>query len=230
MENMFSRTQKLIGEKGIDQLERAKVTVVGIGGVGSFTAEALARSGVGNLVLIDSDIVSPSNINRQILALHSTIGLAKVDVMKERILDINPQAIVNIHRVFYSNETENLITEDCDYIVDAIDSMKSKLELILRCRNLGLPIISAMGAGNKLDPTMFKVSDISKTSVCPMARKLRRELRRHGINQGLKVVYSTESPIIPAIGTPQVPGSISFVPSVMGLIIAGEVVRDLINI
>lgn len=233
MEHIFSRTELLIGKKAVERLKRARVAIVGIGGVGSFTAEALTRAGIGHLILVDKDIVSPSNINRQILALHSTIGKSKVEVMKERILDINPHAKVTTHQVFYGDETDrDIVNSDLDYVVDAIDSIKSKIELILQCKKLNIPIISAMGAANKLDPTKFQVSDLSKTSVCPIARILRRELKKKGLRQGLKVVYSTELPIKPnPMNSDEkgfVPASISFVPPVMGLIIAGEVVQDLI--
>lgn len=225
-ESIFSRTELLIGREGIERLKKSKVAIVGIGGVGSFTAEALARAGVGTLILVDDDIICPSNLNRQIHALHSTIGLPKVDVMKNRILDINPDAKVVSIREFYSiKTTENILTGHFDYIVDAIDSLMSKVNLIVNCKKLNIPIISAMGAGNKLDPTKFKVADISKTSVCPMARKIRKELRKNGIDKGVKVVFSTEVPV----KQQHPPGSISFVPSVMGLVIAGEVIRYLVT-
>lgn len=225
-ESFFDRTAMLIGKVGIERLKNCKVAIVGIGGVGSFTAEAVARAGVGTIALVDSDIVCPSNINRQIHAVNSTIGLPKVDAMKHRILDINPDATVVGIQEFYSIKTAaNILTGDCDYVVDAIDSIPSKVKLIINCKKLNIPIISAMGAGNKLDPTKFKVADISKTSVCPMARKIRKELRKNGIDKGVKVVFSTEVPV----KQQHPPGSISFVPSVMGLIIAGEVIRYLVR-
>lgn len=225
-ENFFSRTEILVGRDGIEKLKNAKVAVIGLGGVGSFTAEALARAGIGELILVDHDIISPSNINRQIHASCSTIGLHKVDVMKNRILDINPCAKVIVIREYYSENTApDILSGNFDYLVDAIDSFRSKISLIVNCIELGIPIISAMGAGNKLDPTKFKVADISETSACPMARKVRKELRKLGIKKGLQVVFSTEIPLKQHYP----PGSVSFVPSVMGLIIAGEVVRKLIR-
>lgn len=225
-ENIFSRTELLIGKEGIKRLNKSKVAVVGIGGVGSYATEALARAGVGTLILVDSDNICPSNLNRQIHALHSTIGLPKVDVMKDRIHDINPDAKVVCIREFYSKKTAaKILVEDFDYIVDAIDSLTSKVNLIVNSKKLNLPIISAMGAGNKLDPTKFQVADISETSVCPMARKIRKELRKNGIEKGVKVVFSTEPPL----KNQHPPGSISFVPSVMGLIIASEVINYLIK-
>lgn len=225
-EEIFSRTELLIGKEGLAKLHKSKVAVVGIGGVGSFATEALARAGVGTLVLVDHDMICPSNLNRQIHSLHSTIGLPKVDVMKSRILDINPKANVIGIREFYSAETaEKILFKDLDYIVDAIDSLPSKIDLIVRCKNMELPIISAMGAGNKLDPTKFQVADISETFTCPMARRIRKELRKNGIESGVKVVFSTEPPS----RKQKPPGSISFVPSVMGLIIAGEIINDIIK-
>ncbi len=225
-EKIFSRTKLLIGKEGIEKLNKSKVAVIGIGGVGSFAAEALARAGVGTLILVDSDVICPSNLNRQIHALHSTMGLPKVEVMKNRIFDINPDAKVFGIREFYSSETASkILAQDFDYLVDAIDSLNSKIDLIINCKKLNIPIISAMGAGNKLDPTKFKVADISETSVCPMARKIRKELRKNGIEKGVKVVFSTETPL----KNHHPPGSISFVPPVMGLIMAGEVINHLIK-
>jgi tRNA A37 threonylcarbamoyladenosine dehydratase len=225
-ESIFSRTELLVGKESIERLKKSKVVIIGIGGVGSFTAEALARAGVGTLILVDVDMICPSNLNRQIHALQSTLGLPKVDVMKDRILDINPDATVVGIREFYSvKNTESILTGKLDYVVDAIDSMSSKVDLIINCKKSNFPIISAMGAGNKLDPTKFKVADISQTSICPMARKMRKELRRNGIEKGVKVVFSSEAPL----KQQHPPGSISFVPSVMGLIIAGEVIRDLVK-
>jgi len=243
----FSRTQLLIGSEGIERLRKSKVAVIGIGGVGSFAAEALARAGIGELVLVDDDVICLTNINRQIHALQSTVGLPKVEVMKKRILDINPDAIVTCFKDFYSEETaDKILADNLDYVVDAIDTIKSKIDLIIRCKKSDIPIISSMGAGNKLDPTMFKVADISDTSVCPMARVMRKELRKSGIQKGIKVVFSTEQPVktlqenlcktkcvCPKDSVKHcdfrrsIPGSISFVPSVAGLIMAGEVIRDI---
>lgn len=225
-ENFFSRTEILVGKDGIEKLKNAKVAVLGLGGVGSFAAEALARAGIGELILVDHDIISPSNINRQIHASCSTVGLHKADVMKNRILDINPCAkVIGIREYYSENTAPDILSGNFDYVVDAIDSLRSKINLIVNCIELGVPIISAMGAGNKLDPTKFKVADISETSVCPMARKVRKELRKLGIKKGLQVVFSTEIPLKQHYP----PGSISFVPSVMGLMLAGEVVCKLIR-
>jgi tRNA A37 threonylcarbamoyladenosine dehydratase len=225
-DSIFSRTELLIGKESIERLKKSKVAIIGIGGVGSFTAEALARAGVGTLIFVDVDIISPSNLNRQIHALHSTLGLPKVDAMKQRILDINPDATVRGIREFYSTKNAaSILTRDYDFVVDAIDSISSKVNLIINCKKLNIPIISAMGAGNKLDPTKFKVADISQTSTCPMARKIRKELRKNGIEKGVKVVFSSETPL----KQQHPPGSISFVPSVMGLIIDGEVICDLVK-
>lgn len=225
-ENIFSRTQILIEEAGIERLKNSKIAVIGLGGVGSFAVEAFARAGVGKLAIVDHDVVMPSNLNRQIHATRSTIGISKVDAMKARISDINPFAKVIGIKEFYSSENASaILNSNFDYVVDAIDTLKSKIDLIAYCVNLSIPIISAMGAGNKLDPLKFQVADISETHTCPMARKIRKELRKIGIEKGLKVVFSTEIPIIRHYP----PGSISFVPSVMGLIVAGEVIRDLIK-
>ena len=240
--NQFTRTELLIGEQGIQKLQNASVAIFGVGGVGSFTAEALARSGVGTFYLYDHDDVSLSNINRQIIATHKTIGRVKVDVMKERILEINPDAIVEAHKRFFGPELADEIDfTKFDYIVDAIDTVSSKLLLVELATAASIPIISSMGAGNKLDPTQFEVADINQTSVCPLAKVMRKELKARGIKK-LKVVYSKEAPIkaiatediIEKVGQEnpirrQTPGSISFVPSVAGLIIAGEVIKDLIK-
>jgi len=248
MLHQFSRTELLIGEKALDNLKQSKVAVFGIGGVGSYTVEGLVRAGVGKLVLIDDDCVCLTNINRQLLATRKTVGKAKVEVMKERILDINPDVEVTIFQKFYMPDTANeLIFDDYDYIVDAIDTVTGKIDLILKAKAKNIPIISCMGAGNKLDPTKFEVADIYKTSVDPLAKVMRKELKKRGVNS-LKVVYSKELPIMPKetegsscatgcicpSGTTrkctirrQIPGSISFVPSVAGLIIAGEVVKDI---
>ena len=238
MENFYSRTELLLGEAAVERLKRSRVAVFGVGGVGGYAVEALARCGVGAIDLIDSDSVTESNINRQIIATRSSVGKPKVQAALERIGDINPECKVTIYEMFFSSETAGKLNfSDYDYIIDAIDSLKSKRELILKAKREGVPIISSMGAGNKLEPTAFEVSDIYKTSVCPLARVMRTELRKRGIKK-LKVVYSKEearSPIPiensneaerPVSGRPS-PASISFVPSVMGLIIAGEVIKDI---
>ncbi|HHW03470.1 MAG TPA: tRNA threonylcarbamoyladenosine dehydratase [Thermoanaerobacterales bacterium] len=250
MQHRFSRSQLLIGDEGLKKLKKSKVAVIGIGGVGSFAVEALARAGIGELILVDDDVICITNINRQIHALESTVGLPKVEVMKKRILDINPNAHVTCFKDFYSEENaDKILAGDIDYVVDAIDTIKSKVDLIIKCKKLNIPIISSMGAGNKLDPTLFRVADISQTSVCPMARVLRKELKKHGILKGVKVVFSTERPvktvqenlcktrcICPRDSVKHcnfkrsIPGSISYVPSVAGLIMAGEVIRDILNI
>lgn len=238
MLNEFSRTEILIGKMAIEKLKKSTVAIFGIGGVGSYAVEALTRVGVGNFVLIDNDVVCLTNINRQLIATKKTIGKPKVLVMKERINEINEKATVITHQCFYTKENANDFDyENFSYIVDAIDTVSSKLTLIEKAKEWGVPIISCMGAGNKLDPTRFEVSDINKTTVCPLAKVMRRELKKMGIDK-LKVVYSKELPIKPLeneeTDSPsefkrQIPGSVSFVPSVVGLIIAGEVVKDLIN-
>ena len=236
MSEQFARTALLLGEDTVRHLEACRVAVFGVGGVGGFCVEALARSGIGALDLIDSDTVSLSNLNRQIIALHSTLGRLKVDVMADRIQDINPNCRVTRHPVFYLPETRDRFDfHDYDYVVDCIDTVKSKLALIEQAYEAGTPIICAMGAGNKLDPTRFEVADIYKTSVCPLAKVIRTECRKRGI-PGLKVVYSRELPLKPGEdasegkpGRPS-PGSVAFVPSVAGLILAGEVIRDLAGI
>lgn len=230
MSEQFSRTELLIGKEGLNKLKNAKVAIFGIGGVGSYVVEGLARVGVGSFILVDNDDVALSNLNRQIIATQKTIGKQKVEVAKERILDINPNAKVKIYKEFFMPDTEGIIDDSVSYIVDAIDTVTAKIELVLRANNLSIPIISSMGTGNKLDPTRFEVTDIYKTSVCPLAKVMRKELKSRGIKK-LKVVYSKEEPIkIKKDETKQkqVPGSISFVPSVAGLIIAGEVVKDII--
>lgn len=246
----FSRTELLIGKTALEKLKSSKIAVFGIGGVGSFVVEGLARSGVGIFVLIDDDCICLTNINRQLHATRKTIGKPKVEAMKERILEINPKATVVTHQRFYMPGcAEELIQEDYDYIVDAIDTVTAKIDLVINAKKLGIPIISCMGAGNKLDPTQFEVADIYATSVCPLAKVIRKELRQREVDS-LKVVYSKELPIKPIEtedsscsnncicpkGTTrkctvkhQIPGSISFVPSVAGLIIAGEVIKDLIR-
>lgn len=229
MKTQFERTVRLIGEEAQRRLNDSAVAVFGIGGVGSYAAEALARSGIGRLVLVDADVVDITNINRQLVALNSNVGISKCEVMKQRALDINPDINVEALTMFYDKETADSIdVSQFDYVVDAIDSVASKLLLIERCSEAGVRIISAMGAGNKLDATRFRVADIYSTKVCPLARVMRRELKKRGIDR-LKVVYSEEEPISPA-GDARLPASISFVPSVSGLIIAGEVIKDIAQI
>lgn len=250
MLDQFSRTQLLIGKDGIDKLKNSRVAVFGIGGVGGYTVEALVRSGIGAIDIIDDDKVCLTNINRQIYATRKTVGKYKVDVAEERIYEINPDIKIVKHKMFYMPETSgNFDFSEYDYIVDAIDTVKGKIELVMQAEASGTPIISSMGAGNKMDPSAFEVADIYKTSVCPLARVMRYELRKRGIKK-LKVVYSKEKPINPiddmsiscrthCICPPdtarkcthrrQVPGSNAFVPSVAGLIIAGEIIKDLIN-
>ncbi len=230
MENQFSRTEMMLGKGAVERLNSARVAVFGVGGVGGFTVEALARAGVGELHLFDSDRVSVSNINRQIIALHSTIGCLKTEAMRDRIADINPTATVKCFSIFYGEDTADTFDLSIyDYVVDAIDSVRSKILLITRAKEAGVPIISSMGAGNKLDPTRFEVADIYKTSVCPLAKAVRTELKRRGVTS-LKTVYSKEPPVLSGNTAGRAPGSISFVPSVVGLIIAGEVIKDLSGI
>ena len=246
----FSRSELIIGTEGLEKLKNSKVAVFGVGGVGSFTVEALTRTGVGHLVLIDDDCVCLTNLNRQLHATRKTVGKPKVEVMRDRVLEINPKCDVTIIQKFYMPDVaEEILDSSFDYIVDAIDTVTAKIDLVVRANQLGIPIISAMGAGNKTDPTRFQVSDIFKTTVDPLAKVVRKELRNRGIKK-LKVVYSTEEPIKPVEtetsscsagcicpkGTArkctvkhQIPGSLSFVPSVMGLIIGGEVIKDLIG-
>lgn len=234
MPDQFSRTQLLIGADAVSRLKKSRVAVFGIGGVGSYTVEALARSGVGTLDLIDNDTVALTNINRQLIAVHSTIGMYKVDAAKKRLLDINPDIKINTYKTFYIPENScDFDFSQYDYVVDAIDTVSGKIELVMQAEKAGVPIISSMGAGNKLDAAAFEVADIYKTSVCPLARVMRRELKKRGIKK-LKVVYSQEEPRSPVEksdedpGTRrQIPASIAFVPSAVGLIIAGEVIKDL---
>jgi len=231
MSEQFSRTEMLIGKDGIEKLKNSKVAIFGIGGVGSYVLESLVRAGVGNFILVDNDEVSISNLNRQIIATTKTIGMSKVEVAKERILEINPEAIVETYQEFFLPETKGILDESVSYIVDAIDTVTAKIELVLRAQKLNIPIISSMGTGNKLDPTRFEVTDIYKTSVCPLAKVMRKELKQRDIKK-LKVVYSKEEPIKvekDETTKKQVPASISFIPSVAGLIIAGEVVKDIIK-
>lgn len=226
----FDRTALLLGTEALERLKKARVAVFGIGGVGGYVCEALVRSGVGAFNLIDSDRVDITNLNRQIIATHKTIGQYKTDVMRERILDINPDADVRIHRCFFLPENAGDFSfAEYDYVVDAIDTVTAKIELILRAQEMGVPVISCMGAGNKLDAAEFQVADIYDTKVCPLARVMRRELKRRGV-KSLKVVYSQETPVQRKDGADgRLPGSVSFVPSVAGLIAAGEVIRDLIK-
>ena len=217
MPNQFSRTELLIGAEGIRKLQQSKVAIFGIGGVGSFVVEGLVRAGIGKFVLIDHDIVEQTNLNRQLIATKQTIGKPKVEVAKERILEINPNAIVEIHQEFFGKEKEHIVDNTISYIVDAIDTVTAKIELVVQANKYKIPIISCMGTGNKLDPTAFEVADIYQTSVCPLAKVMRKELKKREI-PNLKVVYSKEEP-----------SSISFVPSVAGLIIAAEVVKDIIQ-
>ncbi|MBR2704544.1 MAG: tRNA threonylcarbamoyladenosine dehydratase [Clostridia bacterium] len=250
MLNQFSRTELLIKKEGIEKLSKAKVAIFGIGGVGSFVVEGLVRAGVKDFVIIDDDKICLTNLNRQIIATRKTIGKYKVDVMKERILDINPDANVETYKEFFMPGSEtNIINDSLSYVVDCVDTVTAKIEIISKCKELNIPVISAMGTGNKLDPSRFEITDIKKTSVCPLAKVMRKELKKRNIDS-LKVIYSKEEPIkideysnsscktncICPPGTQrkcsirnQVPGSISFVPSVAGLMIAGEIVRDIIK-
>ena len=252
MKEEFSRTARIFGEDAISILAHSRVAVFGVGGVGGYVVEALARSGVGTLDLIDCDKVSLSNINRQIIALHSTVGKYKVQVMKERVLDINPDAVVNAHQCFFLPETKDEFDfSQYSYVVDAVDTVTAKIQLVMQAQEAGVPLISSMGAGNKVNPQMFEVADIYSTSIDPLARVMRRELKKRGVKR-LKVVYSKEPPIQPieivgAAGSENdsidaaqdgvrqdalrraVPGSCAFVPSAAGLIIAGEVVKDLVS-
>lgn len=230
--NQFERTALLLGKASVEKLAEKRVAVFGVGGVGGFVCEGLVRAGIGAIDIVDKDIVALSNINRQLIALHSTVGKNKVDVLEERLKDINKNLIIKKYKCFFLPETsETFDFREYDYVVDAIDTVTGKIELILKAKEAGVPIISAMGAGNKLEPAGFQVSDIYKTSVCPLARVMRRELKKRGVDK-LKVVYSKEEPIKPQFeeGEEVVPGSISFVPPALGLIIAGEVVKDLIRV
>ncbi len=234
MADRFARTEILLGKEAMSKLDRAHVAVFGIGGVGGYVVEALARSGIGRLDLIDHDKISVTNLNRQIIALSETIGRYKADVMKERVLSINPDAEVTTYQSFYLPEN----ADDFDlfkytYVVDAVDTVTAKIELVMRAKQAGIPIISCMGTGNKLDPTQLEIADIYQTSVCPLAKVMRRELRKRGVDS-LKTLYSREEPIKPETGTEEttrraLPGSTSFVPSAAGLIIASEVVKDIVQ-
>ena len=237
MDEQFSRTGLLLGQEALEKLHRARVAVFGIGGVGGYTVEALTRAGVGTIDVIDSDTISLSNLNRQLLATHHTLGMLKVEAAKERILSINPKAVVNTHPIFYTRDTaDTLDFKNYDYVIDAIDTVTGKLCIIEKATEAGTAIISCMGTGNKLDATALEVADISKTSVCPLARIMRKELRKRGINH-LKVVYSKEEALTPvgaeeeaaAIGKRTIPGSTAFVPGAAGLILAGEVIKGIIH-
>ncbi|MCK9251715.1 MAG: tRNA threonylcarbamoyladenosine dehydratase [Clostridiales bacterium] len=228
-EDPFIRTAWLLGADAMQKLKASRVIVVGIGGVGAYAVEALARSGVGHLVLVDPDRVEVSNLNRQLPATRATLGQLKVDVMRARVLAINPEAAVEVRTCFFTpGDPDGLITPDLDYVIDAIDTVTSKVGLIAKAKELGLRVISCMGAGNKLDPTRFEVADISQTSVCPLSKAVRQQLRKQGI-ESVKVVYSREKPFKPREGG-RSPGSVAFVPSVAGLIMAGEVIKDITGI
>lgn len=234
--NEFCRTELLVGEEGINKLHNSKVIVFGIGGVGSFVVEALTRAGVGNLILVDNDTICISNLNRQIHATQATVGMIKVEAMKERVISINPKCNIEAKQVFITADNiSEIIPSDVDYVVDAIDTVTSKLALAEYCYKNNINIISSMGTGNKMDPTQFRVSDVFKTKVCPLAKVMRHELRKRGVKK-LKVVYSEEMPMTPDKGRAvpsakrQTPGSISFVPPVAGMIIGGEVIKDLTGI
>lgn len=232
--NIFSRAELLLGEEALEKLRSARVALFGIGGVGSFAAEALARGGVGHITLVDGDTVSITNINRQLIALHSTVGKEKTAVMAERIADISPETEVETYPVVYGAENRDLLDfSTYDYVIDAIDTVTSKLILIEEAKKAGVPVISCMGTGNKFHPERFEVTDISKTSVCPLAKVMRKELKVRGI-KNVKVVYSKEEPQKPAVSTEtgkrQIPGSLSFVPPVAGLLLAGEVIRHIAGI
>ena len=235
MNEQFLRTAMLLGSEAVERLQKARVAVFGIGGVGGYTVEALARSGIGQLDVIDNDTVSISNINRQILATHSTVGMPKVEAARQRILDINPNCVVRTHQVFYTPETAlQFDFAEYDYIVDCIDTVTGKLALVERAMEAGTPVICCMGTGNKLDASAFQVADISRTTMCPLARIMRKELGKRGIKH-LKVVFSQEEALTPtgweeeaaALGKRQIPGSVAFVPGAAGLILAGEVVKDI---
>ena len=242
MDNRFIRTEMLIGSEALEKLKKSKVAIFGIGGVGGYVCEALARAGVGNFILVDNDTVSISNINRQIIALENTIDRYKTEVMAERIKNINPYACVKIYNKFYLGEKDdNIIDADCNYIVDAVDTVTAKISLVMAGERMGIPVISSMGTGNKLDPTKFEITDIYKTSVCPLAKVMRKELKQRGIKK-LKVLYSKEEPRKAFMTEEELgekgektnkrvtPASISFVPPVAGLIIGGEVIKDLTGV
>ena len=229
MEDRFCRTERLIGRDKLEKLKNASVAVFGLGGVGSYAAEALVRSGIGKISVIDKDVVSISNINRQLIALDSTVGRYKADVSRERILSINPNVDVKAYKLFYlPDNADEIDISQFDYIVDAVDNVTAKIELALRAERFGVKIISCMGTGNKIDPSMLEVSDIYDTSVCPLAKVMRRELKKRGV-KALKVVYSKEKPITPDSDDKRTPASVAFVPGVAGLLLAGEVIRDIIS-
>ena len=236
MFSQFSRSELVMGKAAVLALRAKRVAVFGVGGVGSFAIEALARAGIGYFLLVDNDVVSITNINRQLVALHSTIGLSKVDVMKERILDINPDANVEIHNEFYlADSTSNIITEDLSYVVDCVDTIMAKIAIICKSKEIDVPVMSCMGTGNKLDPTKFEIDDIYKTSYCPLARIMKKDLKKRNIKK-LKVLYSKEHPINTNDceinqneNKHKVKGSVSFMPPVAGLIIAGEVIKDIVG-
>ncbi|MBT9136989.1 MAG: tRNA threonylcarbamoyladenosine dehydratase [Firmicutes bacterium] len=250
MLHRYSRTELLVGPQGLEKLSSARVAVIGVGGVGSFAVEALARAGIGSLTLVDYDDICLTNINRQLHALTGTIGRAKVEVMAERVRQIDPNIVVTAQKTFYSKDNEqDIIYPGLSYVIDAVDTVTAKLAIIARCHALQIPVISCMGAGNKLDPAQFQVADISKTEFCPLARIVRKELGKRGIRRGVKVVYSAEPPLMPLASSVdctkncvcpgqdancarkrQIPGSISFVPAVAGLLAAGAVVRDLLGL
>ena len=235
MLNQFSRTELLIGKEGIEKLQNAKVAIFGVGGVGSFVVEGLVRAGIGNFIIVDDDKICLTNLNRQIIATRKTIGKYKVEVAKERILEINPDAKVTTYQEFYMPDTKTeILTKDLDYVIDCIDTVTAKIALVMKCKELNIPIISALGTGNKLDPSKFEITDIYKTSVCPLAKVMRKELRKRDIKQYGKSSCKTNCICPPGTMRKctirnQVPGSISFVPSVAGLMIAGEVVREIIE-
>lgn len=225
MEDRFLRTEMLIGEEGVKRLSEAHVAVFGVGGVGGYVVEALARCGVGELTLVDRDVVSSSNLNRQIIALESTVGRSKVEVMKERIQQICPDTVVHAHEIFFLPENSHTFPfETYDYVVDAVDTVTAKIEIIMKSQSVNVPVISSMGTGNKLDPSKLQIADIYKTSMCPLAKVMRKEMKARGVKH-LKVVYSTEEPV----ANHRTPGSISFVPGSAGLLIASAVVRDLLG-
>ena len=251
MENEFSRTEKLLGSCAMEKIKRAHIAVFGVGGVGSYAVEALARSGVGFFTLVDSDVVSITNINRQIIATHKTVGRAKVSVMRERIFDINPNAVVCEKNCFFLPENaDSFDFSTFDYVIDAVDTVSAKIEIILRAKAAAVPVISSMGAGNKLDPSKFRIADIYETSVCPLARVMRQEMRKRGV-QNVKVVFSTETPVEqffydeapegdvkegekkqdrrPVPWKPETPGSVAYIPSVAGLMLASEVIKDIVG-
>lgn len=241
MLEQFSRTELLIGKDGVEKLTNSKVCVFGIGGVGSYVVEGLVRSGIGNFILVDSDKVDITNLNRQIIATTKTVGESKVQVAKKRILEINPEANVEVYEEFFMPDSKDVFDNTVDYVIDCVDTVTAKIEIIMRAKSLNIPVISCMGTGNKLDPTKFEVTDIYKTEICPLAKVMRKELKNRGIKD-LKVVYSKETPVSQdkilenlkiekeELKTKRVPGSISFVPSVAGLITAGEVVKDILGI